>query len=217
VPDERARRFEELTGASVLQFYGSNETGALSRTTLEDPVDRRLATAGRLIPEMQVRLFGTEEPSRGQPGCRGPLLSLGYWKDGDANARLYADGGWMLTGDVVEIDEAGYLTVVGRLSDFIIRGGKNISAPEVEAEVAKHPSVALAAAVGVPDPVFGERVAVFVTVHPGRDLDMDALRTHLESQGVTKEWWPERLVVVDELPRASGGKVAKGVLRSYPF
>jgi acyl-CoA synthetase len=215
VPHERARQFEALTGAAVLQFYGSNETGALSRTTLDDPLDRRLTTAGRVIPEMQVRLFASTDPGRGQPGCRGPLLSLGYWQDAEANIQLFTEDGWMLTGDVVEVDETGYLRVVGRTSDFIIRGGKNISAPAVEAEVAKHASVALAAAVAEPDPVFGERVVVFVTLRPGRDLDLEGLRAHLRSEGVTKEWWPERLIVLDDLPRASGGKVAKGELRKY--
>jgi acyl-CoA synthetase len=215
VPYDRARQFEDFTGATVLQFYGSNETGALSRTTLTDPPQRRLTTAGRVIPEMQVRLFDSEEPGRGQPGCRGPLLSLGYWQDPGANEQLFTEDGWMLTGDVVEIDEAGYLRVVGRTSDFIIRGGKNISAAAVEAEVAKHPSIAMAAAVGAPDPVLGERVVVFVTLLPDRDLDLESLRSHLEAEGVTKEWWPERLVVLDELPRASGGKVAKAQLRNY--
>lgn len=215
VPYEQARQFEALTGAVVLQFYGSNETGALSCTTLSDPPERRLTTAGRLIREMQVRLFATDQPARGQPGCRGPLLSLGYWDDESANRQLFTGDGWMLTGDVVEVDDDGYLRVVGRTSDFIIRGGKNISAPAVEAEVAKHPSVVLVAAVGTPDGVFGERVTVFVTVRPGHALDLEGLRAHLESEGVTKEWWPERLVVLDDLPRASGGKVAKAELRNY--
>ena len=215
VPYERARQFEELTGAAVLQFYGSNETGALSHTSLDDPLEQRLTTAGRVIPEMHVRVFGSDDPRRGQPGCRGPVLSLGYWQDPAANKELFTEDGWMLTGDVVEVDDAGYLRVVGRMSDFIIRGGKNISAPAVEAEVAKHPSVALAAAVGSPDPVFGERVTVFVTLRPGCELDLEGLRVHLEGEGVTREWWPERLIVVDELPQASGGKVAKGELRKY--
>ncbi len=122
--------------------------------------------------------------------------------------------GWMLLGDVVEIDEEGYLTVVGRMSDFIIRGGKNISAPMVEAEVATHPGVAMAAAVAMPDEVFGERVCVYVEVRSGWErLTLDDVISHLASMGVTKEWFPEHLVVVDRLPRSSGGKVAKGSLR----
>jgi acyl-CoA synthetase len=119
----------------------------------------------------------------------------------------------MRTGDRCTIDADGYLTVAGRASDFIIRGGKNISAAQVEDEVATHPSVALAAAVAMPDPVFGERVCAYVEVAPGAVLDLDDLRDHLRARGVGKELWPERLVVLEALPRASGGKVAKGALR----
>src|SRR5262249_9199219 len=220
VPYHRAAEFEDRTGCKVLQFYGSNETGALSRTTLEDPRDRRLRTAGRVIPEMHVRLFseeGGDVTESGGPGiaaCKGAVNCLGYYDDPEANARLYTADGWMLTGDFCTIDADGYLTVAGRASDFIIRGGKNISAAQVEDEVSTHPAVAMAAAVAMPDAVFGERVCVYVEQHPGTDrLDLDGLRAHLSGRGVGKELWPERIVVVDAIPRSSGGKVAKGELR----
>src|SRR5262245_23972899 len=219
VPYRRAAEFEDRTGCKVLQFYGSNETGALSRTTLDDPGDRRLRTAGRIIPEMHVRLFsedGTDVTASGGPGiaaCKGAVTCLGYYDDPEANARLYTADGWMLTGDFCTIDAEGYLTVAGRASDFIIRGGKNISAAQVEDEVSSHEAVTLAAAVAMPDPVFGERVCVFVELAPHESLDLDELREHLAARGVGKELWPERLEVLDALPRASGGKVAKGELR----
>ncbi len=218
VPYERAASFEERTGARVLQFYGSNETGALSRTTLRDSRDVRLRSAGHVIPEMQVRLFDdagrdVTASGRGQPGCRGPLTSGGYWDDPGANAKLYTSEGWMLTGDVAELDTDGVLRVVGRTADIIIRGGKNISAPVVEAAVTSHPAVALAAAVPVPDPVYGERVCAVVELHAGAALTLDALVAHLRERGVSVESWPERLLVMDELPRSSGGKIAKGALR----
>jgi acyl-CoA synthetase len=218
VPIARAFEFEQRTGAAVLQFYGSNETGALSRTTLADPQERRLTTAGRTIPSMQVRLFDADgrdvtASGRGQPGCKGPLLSRGYYEDAAANAELYTRDGWMLTGDVVEIDAGGWLRVAGRHADFIIRGGKNVSAAAVEEAVCTHPDVALAAAVAMPDPVFGERVCVYACLRPGRSLALEALVAHLRERGVSPESWPERLVVLDELPRASGGKIAKSVLR----
>ena len=218
VPYSRARDFERRTGAAVLQFYGSNETGALSRTALGDPQERRLTTAGRTIASMQVRLFDEDgrdvtASGRGQPGCRGPLLSRGYWRDDAANADLYTQDGWMLTGDVVEIDGDGWLRVVGRHSDFIIRGGKNVSAAAVEEAVCTHPDVALAAAVAMPDPIFGERVCVYAALRPGRALELASLVAHLRARGVSPETLPERLVVVDELPRASGGKIAKQALR----
>lgn len=216
VPYKRAAEFEEVTGAAVLQFYGSNETGALSRTTASDSREHRLKTAGRIIDEMEVRLFdpatGAEVEGSGQPACRGPATCLGYWDDDEANAKLFTADGWMLMGDIVDVDADGYLRVVGRTSEFIIRGGKNLSAPAIEAEVATHPAVALVAAVPAPDPVFGERVCVYVVPRAGQELTLDQLTAHLSERGVSREWFPEYLVLMDELPRSSGGKVAKGAL-----
>jgi acyl-CoA synthetase len=218
VPFDRAARFEDRFGTTVLQFFGSNETGALSRTILTDSRERRLRTAGRVIPDMHVRLFdegGSDVTAtgRGIPAGRGPATCLGYLDDAAANAKLFTPDGWMLMGDVVELDPAGYLTVVGRTADLIIRGGKNISAAQVEDAVASHPAVVLAAAVAVPDDVFGERVCVFVELARNATLDLDRLIEHLSEHGVSKELWPERLEVMMSLPRASGGKVAKGELR----
>ncbi len=220
VPFERAAEFEEATGAKVLQFYGSNETGALSHTSFASDRDTRLRTAGRVIDEMNVRLLDPETHQdvaagvmEGQPACRGPATALGYWGDHAANAALFTDDGWMLMGDIVRIDSEGILSVIGRTSDFIIRGGKNISAPAVEAELATHPSVAMVAAVAFPDPVFGERVCAYVELRDGTSLTLDGLVGHLRERSVSREWWPEHLVIVDELPRSSGGKVAKGDLK----
>jgi acyl-CoA synthetase len=218
VPYERAAEFEDRTGARVLQFYGSNETGALSRTTLRDSREIRLRTAGRVIPEMQVRLFDdagrdVTANGRGQPGCKGPLTSAGYHDDDAANAKLFTEDGWMLTGDIATLDGDGVLRVVGRTADLIIRGGKNISGPIVEQAVATHPAVALAAAVAMPDPVYGERVCVYAELREGQTLSLAALVEHLKRREVSVEYLPEHLVVVDALPRSSGGKVAKGELR----
>ena len=220
VPFERAAAFEDTTGARVLQFYGSNETGALSRTTVHDDREHRFGTAGRIIDEMHVRLLDPETLSdvpegtdEGQPACRGPATCLGYWGDDAANEELFTADGWMLMGDIVRIDEEGYLSVIGRTSDFIIRGGKNISAPAVEAELTSHPDVAVVAAVAFPDPVFGERVCAYVEARAGAEITLEDLVAHLAARGVSREWYPEHLVVLDELPRSSGGKVAKGDLR----
>jgi acyl-CoA synthetase len=216
IPYSQAARFEELTGATILQFYGSNETGMLSATTVKDTLHHRLRTAGRIAPEMQVRLFDGDrdvtETGRGQPACRGPALSLGYL-GGTDHDQLFTKDGWMRMGDICELDADGYLTLAGRTSDFILRGGKNISAVQVEEAVATHPAVAVAAAVAMPDPVFGERVCVFVELTRASALDLATLVDHLLQQDVSKELLPERLEVLDELPRSSGGKIAKGRLR----
>ncbi|MBV8085140.1 MAG: acyl--CoA ligase [Chloroflexi bacterium] len=220
VPYERAAEFEERFGAAVLQFYGSNETGALSYTRLDDTRDQRLRTCGRIIPQQQVRLFDddggdvTANGGPGQPACKGPLTCLGYYNDSAANAELFTEDGWMFTGDIATISPDSYLSLIGRKSDFIIRGGKNVSAPAVEEEIATHPAVAMAAAVSMPDPVFGERVCAYVVLRSGAYLTLAELATHLDERGVSKEMWPERLIIVDALPTASGGKVAKAELRA---
>lgn len=218
VPYTRAASFEERTGAKVLQFYGSNEAGALSGTSIHDTQEKRLRTAGRPLEEMQVRLFDAEgndttSDRKGQPGCKGPQCSHGYWRDPAANAQLFRKDGWMLTGDIASIDEDGYLSVVGRTADLIIRGGKNISGPAVEAACLTLSSIRLAAAVAIPDPIFGERVCLYVELHQGASLDLPELTTHLARQGTTKECWPEVLITNHPLPISSGGKVAKNELR----
>ena len=216
LPYRPAAEFEEFTGAKILQFYGSNETGLLSATTVDDSRERRLRTGGRIVPEMAVRLFDGDRDvtatGRGQPACRGPATSLGYL-GGTDHDKLFTADGWMRMGDICEIDTDGYLSVTGRTSDFIVRGGKNISASQVEDAATTHPAIAVAAAVAMPDPVFGERVCLYAELVPSHDLDLPGLVEHLLALGVSKELLPERLIVSEELPRSSGGKIAKGSLR----
>jgi acyl-CoA synthetase len=220
LPYRPAAEFEELTGAKILQFYGSNETGLLSGTTVDDSLRHRLRTGGRIVPEMAVRLFDGDkdvtETGRGQPACRGPATSLGYL-GGTDHDKLFTRDGWMRMGDICEIDADGYLSVTGRTSDFILRGGKNISASQVEDAVMTHPAIAVAAAVAMPDPIFGEKVCLYAELVDAatiKTIDLSELVEHLLGLGVSKELLPERLIVVDALPRSSGGKIAKGDLRA---
>ena len=217
LPYRPAAEFEELTGAKILQFYGSNETGLLSATTVDDSQRHRLRTGGRIVPEMSVRLFDGDqdvtETGRGQPACRGPATSLGYL-GGTDHDHLFTGDGWMRMGDICEIDADGYLSVTGRTSDFILRGGKNISAAQVEDAAMTHPAIAVAAAVAMPDPVFGEKACLYTELADSKTIDLPELVEHLLALGVSKELLPERLIVVDELPRSSGGKIAKSRLRA---
>jgi len=220
VPYHKAEEFERRAGATIVNMYGSNETGVQSYTTVDDSREKRLTTGGRLIPETEVRLFaedGTELPIPGGPGrpaSIGIVRSRGYYEDPGANAELFTPDGWMLMGDLVNIDADGYLSVVGRTSDFIIRGGKNISAPAVEEEVSTMSGIIRCAAVAMPDEVFGERVCIYVVPKAGVEITLDDIRAHLGSRGVSKEWFPEHLVVTGELPTSDGGKLAKAVLRA---
>jgi acyl-CoA synthetase len=216
IPYEAAREFEKRTGAFVLNFYGSNESGVATGTRVTDSEEVRLRTGGGSLSGTEVRLFDdgvdVTATGRGQPGSRGPALCLGYDNDPDATAELFTPDGFALHADIVTIDERGYLSVVGRKSEIIIRGGKNLSAAVVEDAVSAHPLVGLAAAVPMPDQIFGERVCVYVELRSGGTLSLAELTGFLGEQGTSKEYYPEHLVVLDQLPRSSGGKVAKGQL-----
>jgi acyl-CoA synthetase len=219
VPFEPAAEFERRTGAKILQFYGSNEAGCVCGTTVDDTTAKRLGTAGRIFPEMQVRLFDEDgndvtASGTGRSACKGPGITPGYYGNADANAKLFRPDGWMYLGDIVQIDEDDYLRVVGRTADFIIRGGQNISAPAVEEELLAHPRVAMAAVVAMPDPILGERVCAYVVTDDGTDIGVDELGDFLHSRGVSKSMWPERVVRVAELPRGSGAKIGKAELRA---
>ncbi|GAA2394057.1 class I adenylate-forming enzyme family protein [Dactylosporangium salmoneum] len=207
VPYARAREFEERTGCVVLQFYGSNEAGPISVTTVDDPPERRLTTAGRPIPAVRLRLL-----DGGQIAVNGPGCTPGYLDDEPANAALFGPDGWLRTGDRGAVDELGYLSITGRIADFIIRGGHNVSALVVEEAVASHPAVAAVAVVAAPDPVLGERVCAYVVTR--EPLTLDELRVHLDAGGVSKQNWPEHLVALPSLPLGTGGKVDKAALRA---
>lgn len=219
VPYDDALAFEQRTGARVLQFYGSNESGAVSRTTLDDDLDTRLRTCGHLLPSMDVRIIDDSgadaagSPRRGRPAVRGPLVSPGYWDDPAANAELFTDDGWMLLGDIVEVDDADRVRVVGRTADFVIRGGKNISIVEIERLVRAHPAVSDVAVVGVPDPIFGERVCAVVVLVEGAELTTETLATRLRAEGVGAEYLPEYVVPVDQLDVGPGGKTDRRAAR----
>jgi acyl-CoA synthetase len=220
VPFEKVRELESKTGCTVLQFYGSIETGGISRTVLGETLEQRSRTVGRPIPEMQVKLFdpesGEEVTSKGQAGevgCKGPTMGSGYYRDPEANAKLYNRAGWMLTCDIGSLGEDGYLRLVGRVKDIIIRGGQNISAAEVEDAIFGHPKVADVAVVAMPDPVFGEKSCAYVVAKAAQQVSLAELTTFLVERGMAKYKLPERLELIEELPLSPGGKVQKNLLR----
>jgi acyl-CoA synthetase (AMP-forming)/AMP-acid ligase II len=210
---ERAQRH----GWHVSRCYGSSEHPSATNTLRTDSIDRRLCTEGRAMDGTTVRIQ-REDGSVAGPGevgevaLMGPEQCVGYTSPA-LNLELFTTDGWLRTGDIGILDEDGFLTITDRKKDLIIRGGENISAIEIEEVLLQHPSVAEAAAIAAPDPVYGERVCAFVLLRAGAVLTLDDVRMHFARRGVTRLKTPERLEVVQDLPRTASGKVQKNVLR----
>ncbi len=227
------RRWEADHGVEVLNLFGSNEGGVLfsDPETVPEPSDR-----GRFFPRygrpetpyrvdvahaMQGRLVdladGSEITEPGRPGelrLKGPTIFAGYWNRGRHG---FDDDGWFCTGDVFEIsaDDTDYLTHVDRAKDLIIRGGFKISAAELEGLVIADERVGEVAAVAMPDERLGERVCLFVVPRDPADAPtLDDVIGRLSAEGVAKFKWPERLEIVDALPRNPIGKILKRELRT---
>jgi cyclohexanecarboxylate-CoA ligase len=205
-------------GCVVKRTYGSTEapTIATSRPD-EDPADARRHD-GRALDSVLLRVSdpatGTERPpgDAGELWVQGPELFSGYL-EAEQTAAAVRDG-WFRTGDLATVDAHGWLRIVGRIKDVIIRGGENISAAEVEGVLERHPSVAQAVAVGYPDQLMGERVCAFVVGAGDAGFDLDACRTWFAAQGVARFKTPERVVVVDALPLLATGKPDRAALRA---
>ncbi len=203
---EATRRLPGVTFANVwgLTEATSIVTCAMGREWLDRPW-----SVGRPVPGVEVTVEGSLDPDAvGELWVRGPVVTAGYWHRPEPTAETYRTDGWLRTGDVGRIDADGYVRVLDRLKDMIIRGGENIYSLEVEGVLARHPAVADVAVVGVPDPVMGERVRAAVVLRPGGTLSLDALRGWAGTR-LADYKLPVELVVLDELPRNANGKILK--------
>jgi cyclohexanecarboxylate-CoA ligase len=199
----------------VKRTYGSTEAPTVTTSTDDDPFDKARDTDGRAVGEVELRVSDPETgaPVRDGPGelwVRGPELFAGYADEGQT-AGVTARGGWFRTGDLATVDGEGWLRIVGRLKDVIIRGGENISASEVEGVLEAHPGVRHAVAVGYPDPLMGERVAAFVESEA--PFDLDECRRWFTARGVARYKTPERVERVERLPLLGSGKADRAELR----
>jgi len=204
-------------GALVKRTYGSTEAPTVTTSSAGDPPDRARSTDGRATGEAEVRVVdrasGGDQPrgATGEVWVRGPELFVGYTSV-SATKEAFARGGWFRTGDLGQVDADGWLTIVGRIKDVIIRGGENISAAEIEAHLEAHPAVHQAAAVGYPDDRLGERVCAVVVASGG--FDLAECRTWFESRGVTRFKWPERVLQLPRMPVLGAGTIDRAALRA---
>lgn len=209
------RRADRL-GVTAFRCYGSSEHPTISSGRSEDSLDKRADTDGMITPGTRIRLADDDggdvgAGDEGEIWSRGPELFIGYTDPVHDRASMV--DGWFRTGDVGRLDSDGYLTITDRKKDIIVRGGENISSKEVEDVLSSHPGIAEAAAVGMADEKYGERVCAFVVVNAGQSFELTDAAEHFAQCGLARQKTPERIVVVSELPRTASGKVQKHVLR----
>ncbi|MUN62040.1 AMP-binding protein [Kocuria sediminis] len=217
LPVPLVERWEQATGGILIEGYGLTECSPLvACNPLND--SRRAGSIGVPFPSTEIRLVDPEtleDVPRGHEGelwVRGPQVFQGYWKRPDETARTLSADGWLRTGDIVTVDDAGFLRVVDRLKEVVITGGFNVAPTEVENALRRHEDIEDAAVVGLTDPRGTEVVVAAVVLAPGRELDEDALRRHCYAE-VTRYKVPRRIVAVDELPRTMLGKVQRREVR----
>ncbi len=207
----------ELGGVGVVSGYGLTEAPLLTMSSVEDPDDALASTEGRPLPGVELRLVTLDgrvagPGEEGEVRAKAPQVMRGY-VDPALDADAFDDDGWFRTGDLGRLEPGG-LVITGRLKDVIIRKGENISAKEVEDVLYGHPKVADVAVIGLPDPALGERCcAVVASRDPADPLRFEELVAFLEETGLMRQKFPERLELVDALPRNPSGKVLKAALR----
>jgi acyl-CoA synthetase len=205
-------------GISTVRSFGSTEHPSITGMTHEAPLEKKLHTDGRPLPGVEIELRDEDgRPvavgERGEIWSQGPDCFVGY-TDAGLTAAAFDRAGWFGTGDIGVLDADGYLSIVDRKKDIIIRGGENISALEVEEQLLRMPGVAEVAVVAAPDVRLGEHGCAFVRLHPGGSAPtIETLCAHLERSGLARQKWPEEIRPVEMFPRTASGKVQKFVLR----
>ncbi|GAB3703698.1 AMP-binding protein [Mariniluteicoccus flavus] len=214
------RCMSDMHMAQVSIAYGMTETSPVStQTAMDDDVERRTATIGRVHPHVEVKVVDPatgETLPRGETGefcTRGYSVMIGYWNEPRKTAEAIDDDGWMHTGDLAVMREDGCLTIVGRIKDMVIRGGENIYPREIEEFLYAHPDVTDVQVVGVPDEKYGEELCAFLKTRDGKQLDAAAIREFATGQ-LANFKIPKYVLVVDDFPMTVTGKVRKVEMRA---
>ena len=216
IPRALVAKARQVLGAAIISAWGMSENGAVTTTRIEDDEARATTTDGCPLPGMELRILDADGQvlpagAEGSLQVRGCSNFAGYLKRPELDPT--DPDGWFDTGDLARMDAQGYIRIAGRSKDIIIRGGENIPVVEVEGLLYRHPAVAEVAVVGVPDPRLGERACAYVRLREGASLGMADMVAYLEAQKMARQYMPERLEIVDELPRTPSGKIQKFRLR----
>jgi fatty-acyl-CoA synthase len=210
---------EKMHMDDVTICYGMTETSPVStQTAAGDSLEKRTRTVGRVHPHLEVKLVDPqtgETVERGEPGelcTRGYSVMAGYWNEPEKTAEAVDEHGWMHTGDLATMDEDGYLNIVGRSKDMVIRGGENVYPREVEEFLHTHPAVLEASVIGVPDDRYGEELMAWIRVRDGHTLTEDEVRDHCKDR-IAHFKRPRYVKFADEFPMTVTGKVQKYKMR----
>jgi len=217
LPYDTGIKIESLMGCKVQCMYGTTDGGVPAMTTMRDPQEKRIRSVGRILPECDCVLWDeagvpVAAGEEGEIVWRSPTKSFGYMNQPDETASAWSEDRFYRSGDLGRFDADGYLHIVGRVKDMILRGGRNISPRTAEEALIKHPAVLEVAVAAMPDPVMGERACAFVVLRPGRVLSFGEMIAFLKADGVSVFDMPERLELMAELPRSTGGKYQKNKL-----
>src|SRR5215204_5279840 len=219
-PEQVMRKvIDRMNMEGVTICYGMTETSPVStQTTAEDDLERRVGTVGRVHPHVEVKIVAPETGRlvpRGEPGelcTRGYSVMLGYWEDPERTSEAIDASRFMHTGDLATMDDAGYVKIVGRSKDMIIRGGENVYPREIEEFLYTHDAISDAAVYGVPDPRYGEAVMVSVILREGASLTEDELREFCSGR-IAHYKVPRYVTFVAEFPMTVTGKIQKYKMR----
>ena len=212
------RVIEEMHMAEVTIAYGMTETAPVStQSATDDPLERRVATVGRVQPHLEIKIVDAEGRAvpRGVTGelcTRGYSVMQGYWADEVKTAEAIDRAGWMHTGDLATMDGEGYINIVGRLKDMVIRGGENVYPREVEEFLYRHPKIQEVQVIGVPDRKYGEELCAWIKLRQGETASAEDIRAFCQGQ-IAHHKVPRHIRFVDAFPMTITGKIQKFVMR----
>ena len=199
-------------------LWGMTECGGVATCPLDAPLEKLMTTDGLPCEGMELQVVDQDDCplppyEEGELLVRGPMLTKGYYAQPELTGESYLENGYFRTGDLAKMDDDGYVKITGRIKDLIIRGGVNISTAEIENVLFSHPDVSNVAVVGMPDPRLGERICAFLTLSDNHAPALEEIQDWMRNHGMSKQKWPERIEIVDELPMTGSKKIQKFKLR----
>ena len=219
-PIETMTQVNELMHMTEVEIaYGMTETSPVSfQTRVDSPLDKRVSTVGTVHPHVEVKIIDADSgkicsvQEMGELCPRGYSVMQGYWQNPEATATAIDDQGWMHTGDIAVMDSEGYVNIVGRIKDMIVRGGENVYPREIEEFLMTHTAVEAVQVTGVPDPKFGEEIIAWISVKPGAELSEEAVKEFCRGQ-IAHFKVPRYIRFGEDFPMTVTGKVQKFKMR----